>query len=116
MFNIGPDIKTSIFYDLIVYEDAVQFHLKKCETCDFVREVKGDKDRIVADVMRCLMILHSLHIVHKDAKPSNVLGCLRLGRYVICDFGCQLKIRWSHRGRLGWNLKIYVRKKQPSLV
>lgn len=30
MYGIAPDVETSIPYDLIVYEDAVQFHLERC--------------------------------------------------------------------------------------
>lgn len=31
MFQIGPDVETTIPYDIIVYEDAMQFHLEKCD-------------------------------------------------------------------------------------
>ena len=32
-------------------------------------------------------MLHGLHIAHKDIKPSNVLYCRRLDKFVLCDFG-----------------------------
>jgi hypothetical protein len=31
VLGIGPPVKTSIPFDVIVYPDAVQFHLKECE-------------------------------------------------------------------------------------
>ena len=30
LFKIGPDVETSIPYDLLVYENAVQFHMEEC--------------------------------------------------------------------------------------
>jgi hypothetical protein len=31
MLGIGPAVETSIPFDVVVYTDAVQFHLEKCE-------------------------------------------------------------------------------------
>jgi predicted Ser/Thr protein kinase len=31
MFGIGPEVETSIPFDLIVYENAIQFNMKRCE-------------------------------------------------------------------------------------
>lgn len=92
MFEIAPDIETSIPYDLIVYEDAVQFHLEMCESVcvrgdTFSHAVQRDSHNFETDLIRCLRVLHSLNIVHRDIKPSNILYCPRLERYVLCDFG-----------------------------
>lgn len=98
MFGVAPDIETSIPYDILVYDDVVQFFLEKCEaTCVqeevFTAKVKEDSAKCAADLRHCLRVLHSLHIVHKDIKPSNTLYCSRLGTYVFCDFeiACYVK-------------------------
>jgi serine/threonine protein kinase len=39
------------------------------------------------DVKECLLVLHSIGIVHKDIKPANTLWSNRLRRFVLCDFG-----------------------------
>jgi hypothetical protein len=31
VFGVGPAIETSIPFDVVVYADAIQFHLEKCE-------------------------------------------------------------------------------------
>jgi hypothetical protein len=32
LLGVGPAIETSIPFDIVVYIDAVQFHLEKCES------------------------------------------------------------------------------------
>ena len=32
--NLGPDVETRIPFDLIVYENAVQFHMERCLTVE----------------------------------------------------------------------------------
>jgi hypothetical protein len=34
MLEVGPAIETSIPFDVIIYVDAIQFHLEKCESLD----------------------------------------------------------------------------------
>jgi hypothetical protein len=40
MLKIGPAIETSIPFDVIVYTDAVQFHLEMCEPLSKPRLIK----------------------------------------------------------------------------
>lgn len=92
MFGIAPNLETSIPYDLIVYEDAAQFHLEKCKTLciggeRFMSRVKEDQSKFIANLTHCLRVLHGLHIAHRDIKPTNTLYCPRLDQYVLCDFG-----------------------------
>ena len=94
MHQIGPDVHTTIPYDLILYENAIQFHLEKCEPIyyDFDRTFSAEfyrqhPNKFKDDLVHCLRVLHGLHIAHKDIKPSNVLYCRRLDKFVLCDFG-----------------------------
>ena len=93
MHEIGPDVHTTIPYDLILYEDAIQFHLEKCEpiysltTSTSSTLAKHNPNKVRDDLVVCLRVLHALHIAHKDIKPSNVLYCKRLDKFVLCDFG-----------------------------
>jgi hypothetical protein len=34
MFEIGPAVEMSIPFDVVVYTDAMQFHLEKCKPID----------------------------------------------------------------------------------
>lgn len=31
MHQIGPDMQTTVPYDLILYDNAIKFHLERCE-------------------------------------------------------------------------------------
>lgn len=78
MYRIAPDFETSIPFDLIVYEDAVQFHLEKCQPICLGGNnsnpcLQKSFNELRVDLIKCLRVLHSLHIVHKDLKPTNIL-------------------------------------------
>lgn len=93
LFEIGPDLETSIPFDMIVYDNSVQFHLEQCErisTCEirgFINMDLAKRGRFESDLKYCIGILHSLHIAHNDIKPDNILWSSRLNRFVLCDFG-----------------------------
>lgn len=71
----------------------MQLHFEKCDSIckwgdEFNDQVLNDEQNFTKDLTHCLRVLHSLHIAHKDIKPSNILYSRSLGRYVLCDFGC----------------------------
>ena len=89
MFEIGPEVETSIPYDLIVYDTAVQFHLELCSPVSF----RNSNDRrgwlfwLEEHIRSGLRVLHSLHIAHKDIKPANILWSNQRKKFVLADFG-----------------------------
>jgi serine/threonine protein kinase len=67
LFGIGPIVYTDIPYDLVVYNDGIQFHLERCLTLSQCQPHQINS--LTSDLKFCLSVLHSLHIVHKDVKP-----------------------------------------------
>jgi serine/threonine protein kinase len=93
LFGIGPAVKTDIPYDLVVYNDGIQFHLERClplSECQLLQ-----MNTIASDLKYCLSVLHSLRIVHKDIKPQNVLWSQHYNRFVLCDFGISHYVKES---------------------
>jgi serine/threonine protein kinase len=86
MFEIGPAVETSIPFDIVVYDDAMQFHLEKCESVSNSLLLKHGQ-QFERDLKECLRVLHSVGIVHRDIKSNNILWSARLNRFVLCDFG-----------------------------
>lgn len=39
------------------------------------------------DIKRCLKMLHSIKLIHKDIKQSNTLYSSKFRSYVLSDFG-----------------------------
>jgi serine/threonine protein kinase len=86
MFEIGPAVEMSIPFDIIVYADAMQFHLEKCEPVSNPLLSKYGQ-QFERDLKECLRVLHCIGIVHRDIKCDNILWNARLDRFVLCDFG-----------------------------
>jgi serine/threonine protein kinase len=87
--------------DLVVYENAAVIHM---EVCDSLKNklikykvntvaLKYITSRIRNDISHCLRVLHSLHIVHKDVKPDNIVWSQSMRKYVLCDFGESLCVK-----------------------
>jgi hypothetical protein len=67
MLEIGPAIITSIPFDIVVYADAVQFHMEKCEPLS-EQLLWLYEHQFEMDVKECVKILHMIGIVHRDIK------------------------------------------------
>jgi serine/threonine protein kinase len=91
MLEIGPAVQTSIPFDVVVYTNAVQFHLEKCKPLSkqLLQQYRQQFDR---DIKECLQALHSIGVVQRDIKRDNILWNDRLQRFVLCDFGLSTSI------------------------
>ena len=56
------------------------------ELCEEIGN-KVDLDAYEKDLKRCLGILHSVKIIHKDIKKSNTLYSPAFSSYILSDFG-----------------------------
>lgn len=89
-FQIGPPMELSIPFDLIWYNNGVQFHMECLEPAQAALsnpEPAIDINALEYDLRECLHNMHKLHLVHRDIKPDNVLYNRRLKKFVLCDFG-----------------------------
>lgn len=82
--GIGPAVETRISFDLVVYDNAIQFHLERCLPFFMKRDQIW---RFQSDLVDNLAALHYFQIIHKDIKPDNILWSNQYGRFVFCDFG-----------------------------
>lgn len=71
-YEIGPASELSIPFDIIVYNDCIEFYQ---EECVWAPDSSCLQSFLSSDLKNCLHQLHHLHIVHRDIKPSNLLWC-----------------------------------------
>lgn len=85
MLRVGPEIIFRNNYDLICYNNCIEFLMELCPP------LKANPNlpwvQLSHDLKLCLRTLHSLHIVHRDIKPDNVLYSEAHARFVLSDFG-----------------------------
>jgi serine/threonine protein kinase len=83
--RIGPQVKPELNFDVVCYEDAIQFYMEKCEPIN----VKGffSIDTFERRMLYCLRLMHSLNLIHKDIKPHNICFSISLNDFVFIDFG-----------------------------
>jgi serine/threonine protein kinase len=89
--EIGPAVETRIPFDVVVYTDAVQFHLEKCEPLGTPILVEYGQ-YLESDIIECLKVSHSKGIVHRDIKPPNILWSKQWQKFVLCDFGLSISV------------------------
>lgn len=82
--GIGPAFETGIEFDVVVYQNAIQFHLELCVPY-YLRQ--SEYGRFRSDMTDNLVALHFFQIIHKDIKPANIVWSVQFGRFVFCDFG-----------------------------
>lgn len=84
--HIGPCMPKVFGYDLLVFDDCVEFSMEFC------RRRLLPEPALKDDLFGALRNLHSLKIVHCDIKPDNICFSEEYGKYVFIDLGLHLAI------------------------
>lgn len=71
------------------YNNCIEFQMELCQQV----EKKIDLNVYERDLKKCLGILHSLKLIHKDIKKSNTLYSPSFKAYVLSDFGLSHSVR-----------------------
>jgi serine/threonine protein kinase len=77
----GPEMGKILGFDLIVHRRCIEFCM------EFGQQDLIMQQKIKADLIEGLRVLHSLKIIHFDIKPENIIYSNALGRYVLIDYG-----------------------------
>lgn len=62
--GIGPLIKPLSGFDLIIYQNTVEFCMEVCEKSHF------DSNEVLKESLKTM---HSFNIIHGDIKPENIM-------------------------------------------
>ena len=82
----------SIFgYDLICYNDSIEFAMELCQHPDNVDE----RENIKRELFENLKTMHAFRMVHRDMKEANIGWSIEFGRWVFLDFGFATLLRES---------------------
>ena len=92
--GIGPCIENIFGYDIICYNDRIEFAMEHCGNDGYA----NDKYEQLFEAMK---EMHSLKIVHRDMKPDNVDWSPHFSRWVFLDFGfatvLEEEVGWKSR-------------------
>ena len=92
VFEIGPRPVKSMGFDLVIYENCIDFCIEKCEELNYEKLTeKVERKRAVIlfrkEMKSMLSIMRKIHLVHCDIKPENILKSPYFKKIVLIDFG-----------------------------
>ena len=95
MMGIGPKVIFNNVYDLVCYNDCIEFQMELCKTvkCAFNEAETSLVNKFESDIKYCVAKLHSIKFIHKDIKPENILFSPVFNSFVLTDFGVAHSIR-----------------------
>ena len=64
--GVGPRVRPEPTFDLICYEDAIQFYVEKCDPLPFQ---PSTVENLRLRLLFCLRRMHYFGLIHKDIKP-----------------------------------------------
>lgn len=77
----GVKVENPFGFDLIVFEDCLQFAMEKCEP------IHSYSEDNYGDLLETMGQMHRHHIIHKDVNPNNIMFSLSRQKPVFVDFG-----------------------------
>ena len=77
----GPFIGNILGFDLIVFNNRIEFAMEQCLPLYEISDWKSDV------LLEEMMTLHSYKIVHLDINPTNVMYSRKYEKLVFIDFG-----------------------------
>lgn len=89
MFKVGPRVIFTDFYDLVCYNDCIEFQMELCESVGS----QMSQTQFEQDIRESLAILHSLKFIHKDIKLGNTLYSPSKEGFVLTDFGMSHSVK-----------------------
>lgn len=84
--GIGPYVSHGENFDLICYNDCVEFLMERCQPMN-LRRLATSAGKLKQRLDFCVRMMHKLHLLHKDIKPDNIMFSHYWNDYVLVDFG-----------------------------
>ena len=81
MLEIGPAYHQIFGFDVLLFDDSIEFAMEMCE------QNYLEVERMEKDLIEGLKVMHSLKIVHRDIKDKNVSWSPNFKKWVFLDFG-----------------------------
>lgn len=78
--KIGPKLKQSFGFDLIISHDCIEFSMELCKPFVLTPE---NEQKLIENMKK----MHLLQIVHRDIKPDNLMWSEEYQTPVFIDFG-----------------------------
>jgi serine/threonine protein kinase len=88
LLQIGPQVIFTDVYDLVCYNDGIEFQMELCKVVEF-----NVKRTYAQDLKYCVAKLHASKFAHNDIKPENTLFSPSLKKYVLSDFGLSQSVK-----------------------
>ena len=102
VFEIGPRPVQPMGFDIITYDNCIDFCMEKCwDLLSKWEKIKNEdkqkqiKKAFLKEMKKKLSKMRQLHLVHIDIKPDNILYSPGWRKIVLIDFGLATFIKES---------------------
>lgn len=84
MLGIGPKMRVCDGFDITCFEDCLEFTMELCKP---LSSLQCQAEESEMRLKYCVRLMHSLNLIHKDIKPSNIMYSPSSRDLVLIDFG-----------------------------